>query len=60
MNMKELKAMTPEGLQKELDALREQVRDMTFKLHSRELKNQHQLKKIKQDIARILTLRNEK
>jgi ribosomal protein L29 len=60
MKFKELKAMNPNELQRQLATLREQVRDLSFKLHSREVKNTHTLKDIKRDIARILTLVNGK
>lgn len=58
--MKEIQAMNPGELNKQLASLREQVRDLSFKLHSREVKNTHTLKVVKQDIARILTLINVK
>ena len=60
MKMKEVRALSKPELQKQLVALREQVRDLSFKLHSREIKNNHTLASIKKDIARILTLMNEK
>lgn len=60
MKMKELRALSTGELQRQLAALREQVRDLSFKLHSREVKNTHTLKDVKRDIARILTLINEK
>lgn len=59
MNFKELKTMNENELMRQLSSLREQVRDLTFKIHSREVKNSHTLKVLKQDIARILTLINE-
>ena len=46
-------------LTKQLATLREQVRDLQFKIHSKEVKNSHTLKNLKRDIARILTLINE-
>lgn len=58
--MKELQVMSRGELDKTLASQREQVRDMSFKLHSREVKNNHLLKVIKRDIARILTLINSK
>lgn len=58
MNMKEVQALKPEDRVKRLQALREQVRDLRFKIRSKEVKNNHQLKAIKKDIARILTLLN--
>ena len=60
MKIKELKAMGQPELVKMLATLREQVRDLSFKIHSREVKNSHTLKVIKSEVARILTLINEK
>ena len=60
MKIKEFRAQNNNELVKNLATLREQVRDMQFKIHSKEVKNSHQLKIIKRDIARILTLINEK
>ncbi len=59
MNIKELRALNPAQLTKELATLREQVRDMRFKIHSKEVKNYHKLTAIRRDIARILTLLNQ-
>ena len=56
MNIKELKVMNSNELIKLLATLREQVRDLRFKIHSREVKNSHQLTVVRRDIARILTL----
>jgi len=58
--MKEVKAMSEGELKKQLASLREQVRDLAFKVHSREVKNNHMVSAIKKDIARILTLINKK
>ncbi len=52
--------MGPQELQKQLAALREQMRDLSFKVHSKEVKNNHLLNVVKKDIARILTLINQK
>ena len=60
MKMKELRNLNEHELSRQLATLREQVRDLTFKIHSREVKNSHTLKVIKKDIARMLTLINEK
>ncbi len=60
MNMKELQNMSEQELTRTLAQLREQVRDLSFKVHSREVKNNHLLKNVKQDIARILTLVHKK
>jgi len=60
MKMKEIQAMSEQEQQRQLTLLREQVRDLTFKIHSKEVKNSHTLSVIKKDIARILTLINSK
>ena len=59
MTIKELKAMNKQELVKHLSTLREQVRDLRFKISSKEVKNNHQLKEVRKDIARILTLINQ-
>lgn len=59
MKMKELRAQNENELVKQLATLREQVRDLRFKIHSKEVKNSHELKVAKTDIARILTILNE-
>jgi ribosomal protein L29 len=56
MKMEELRKMNEAQLRKELASMREQIRDMKFKIHSKEVKNNHILGSIKKDIARILTL----
>ncbi len=60
MKMKEIRNMNEAELKKQLSTLREQIRDVSFKIHSREVKNNHMLSVIKKDIARILTLMNQK
>jgi ribosomal protein L29 len=60
MKMKELQNMNQNEIVQKLATLREQVRDLSFKIHSREVKNSHTLKSIKKDIARMLTLINKK
>jgi large subunit ribosomal protein L29 len=59
MKINELRTQTPEMLKKQLAALREQARDLQFKIHSKEIKNNHLIKVVKKDIARILTLLNQ-
>jgi ribosomal protein L29 len=56
MKIKELRAQNNNQLIKQLATLREQERDLRFKIHSKEVKNSHQLKATRQVIARILTI----
>ena len=60
MKMIELRKMNEAELRKQLAANQEQVRDLNFKIHSKEIKNNHFIKSVKQDIARILTILNAK
>jgi ribosomal protein L29 len=60
MKIADIKKMGEPELRKNLASLREQVRDTQFKLHSKEVKNNHVLSSIKKDIARILTVLNAK
>jgi|GEM_PF-2532194 len=60
MKITEIRKLKPEELSRRLANLREQARDMAFKIHSKEVKNHHQLKNLKLDIARILTVLNSK
>jgi ribosomal protein L29 len=60
MKIQEIKKMTEGEMKKHLSALREQVRDLSFKIHSKEIKNHHTLRSIKKDIARILTVLSAK
>lgn len=59
MKFKELKALSQNELAKQLATLREQVRDLRFKAHSKEIKNGHVISSIRKDIARILTILNQ-
>jgi large subunit ribosomal protein L29 len=60
MKIAEIRKMSEKELSKQLAALREQVRDLNFKVHSKEIKNNHLIKGIKRDIAKILTVINAK
>ncbi|HYE22075.1 MAG TPA: 50S ribosomal protein L29 [Verrucomicrobiae bacterium] len=59
MNIKELKALSRKELMRQLALLREQIRDLRFKVHSQEVKNNHKLNEVRKDIARILTILNQ-
>jgi ribosomal protein L29 len=60
IKMPEIKKMNEGELRKTLALLREQTRDLQFKIHSKEVKNNHTLSVIKKNIARILTVLNAK
>ncbi len=57
---KELKAKPIKELELFLAEKREELRALRFKVAQRQLKNVSQVKYVKQDIARVLTLLQEK
>ncbi|OGE81469.1 MAG: 50S ribosomal protein L29 [Candidatus Doudnabacteria bacterium RIFCSPLOWO2_02_FULL_48_8] len=59
MKISELKRMSEVELNKLIASLREQLRTMRFKIYSKEVKNNHQLRVLRKDIARILTILNQ-
>ncbi|MBI3952342.1 MAG: 50S ribosomal protein L29 [Candidatus Doudnabacteria bacterium] len=58
MTIKELRTKSEAELRKMLASMREQSRDLRFQIYSKEVKNNHQMRIIRKDIARILTLLN--
>jgi large subunit ribosomal protein L29 len=60
MKIAEIRKMSEGEIKKNLALLREQARDLQFKIHSKEIKNNHRLSAIKKDIAKILTVINAK
>jgi len=56
MKMKELKDKTQESLEKLLQEKREKLRQLRFELSQDKLKNVSEIKNIKKNIARILTI----
>jgi large subunit ribosomal protein L29 len=60
MEIKEIRKKTDKELQKILAENRNKLREARFKSTSRQLKNYKELKSIKHDIARILTVESER
>ena len=60
MKRKDLTKITTEELSKELNELRNKIKEMRFKASSGSLKNVKELKESKKQIARILTIINNK
>ena len=56
MKTKELKQKSKDELQKLLQNLREKMRQLRFNLASGKVKNIREIRQIKKDIARILTM----
>ena len=60
MQIKELRNKSINELQNLLAEKREALRAMRFKVSQRQLKKVHEIKLVRKDIARILTLINQK
>ena len=56
MNIKELREKTKKELNTLLNSQRERLRELRFKVASKQLKNVREIREIKKTIARILTL----
>lgn len=59
MKFKELKLKTKEELNKILAENRDKIRDLRFKIANNQLKNVKEIKKLKQQIAQVLTIANQ-
>lgn len=60
MNMRELRQKTKEELIEMLRARRMRAEEVRFMLYQKKIKNVKELREVKKDIARILTLLAEK
>ena len=58
--LKELRNLKEEALQAKLLELRERVRDLNFKTRSDEVKDVHALRKVRKEVAQVLTVLAEK
>jgi len=56
--MKEIKTKSKSELQKILAESRDKLRDLRFKDASKQLKNVRDIRKLRQDIARVMTALN--
>ncbi|HDM31966.1 50S ribosomal protein L29 [bacterium] len=60
MKAKELRQLSDKELHQKLVELRKKLAELRFHLSAGRLKNPHQIKETKKDIARILTILNER
>ena len=60
MKASELKEMTPEALTKKLNELKEELFNLRFQHAINQLENPHKIVDVKRDIARVMTILNEK
>ncbi len=60
MKANELREMTSEDLAKKLKELKEELFNMRFQHAINQLDNPHKIEDVKRDIARVMTIINEK
>ncbi len=60
MKINELRDMSPEALEKKLNELKEELFNLRFQHAINQLDNPHKIVDVKRDIARVMTLLNEK
>ena len=60
MTVKDIRKKSDEDLQKVLADLRDSVRNLRFKIAAKEVKNHQEMRMVKKDIARILTILGER
>ena len=60
MKINELREMSAEALEKKLGELKEELFNLRFQHAINQLENPHKIVDVKRDIARVMTLINEK
>ncbi|MEA3407009.1 MAG: 50S ribosomal protein L29 [Chloroflexota bacterium] len=60
MKAQELREMTPEELTRTLEDLQREMVNLRFQLATRQLDNVSRMKQVRQDIARIKTIKRER
>ena len=60
MKVNELRNMTPEALEAKLRELKEELFNLRFQHAINQLENPHKIVETKRDIARVMTILNEK
>ena len=60
MKINELREMSPEALEKKLGELKEELFNLRFQHAINQLDNPHKIEDVKRDIARVMTIINEK
>ena len=60
MKVTELREMTPEALEAKLRELKEELFNLRFQHAINQLENPHKIVETKRDIARVMTILNEK
>ncbi|MFB0559081.1 MAG: 50S ribosomal protein L29 [Dehalococcoidales bacterium] len=60
MKVKEIQALKPEALAKQLEATREELFNLRFRLATKQLVNHREIRRVKKEIARLKTIIRER
>ena len=60
MKVKEIRALSPEELAKQLEAAQQELFDLRFRLATRQLVNHREIPRVKRKIARLKTIVRER
>lgn len=60
MNVEEIRALSNDELEKQLEASRKELFELRFRLSTRQLVNHREVHRVKKGIARLLTIMKEK
>ena len=60
MKTKEIRALSPEELSKQLEAAHRELFDLRFRLATRQLVNHREIPRMKREIARLETIMRER
>lgn len=59
MKVKEIRALKPEALAKQLETAHQEAFDLRFRLATKQLVNHREIRRVKQEIARLKTIIRE-
>ena len=60
MKVKEIRALSPEALAKQLEVVHEEFFNLRFRLATKQLVNHREIRRIKKEIARLKTIIRER
>ena len=60
MKVEEMRVLSAEELAKQLEAARQELFDLRFRLATKQLANHRQIRKVKKDIAKLKTIMRER
>ena len=60
MKVKEIQALKPEALAKQLEAAHEELFNLRFRLATKQLVNHREIRRVKKEIARLKTIIRER